>query len=181
MKSCIPTAILISGVAASLHAQVPNYAPSHRLADGPQVVAVYIGSTDCAPCQWPQVKEAVRKMKSLVAAQATSRGMNFRAIGVAQDWDLKAGAAFLEPLGAFDQVAIGDNWTNLGVEQFILRDSLADLAMPQIVLLERTVKLGKRVTVTEGRVLKRIVGGEAIPAWVAAGAIVPITESMPRH
>jgi hypothetical protein len=116
-------------------------------------------------------------MKPLVAAQATARGLTFRAIGVAQDWDLKAGVTFLEPLGAFDQVVIGDNWTNIGVEQFVLRDSQAEMAMPQIVILERTVKLGKRVTVTEPHVLKRIVGGEAIPAWVAAGAGLPISES----
>jgi hypothetical protein len=164
-------------MALPLRAQSSDYTPSHRLAEGRQIVAVYIGSTDCGPCQWPQVKEAVRKMKSLVAAQAAARGMTFRALGVAQDWDLKAGATFLEPLGAFDQVAIGDNWTNIGVEQYVLRDPVAEMAMPQIVILERTIKLGKRVTVTEPHVLKRIVGGEAIPAWVAAGASLPVTGS----
>jgi hypothetical protein len=148
--------------------------------EGRQIVAVYIGSTDCGPCQLPKVKDAVRKMKALVAAQAVTRGMTFRAIGVAQDWDLKAGLAFLEPLGAFDQVAIGDNWTNLGVEQFILRDSLAAMAMPQIVILERTVKLGKRVTITEPRILKRILGGEDIPVWVTSGALLLASGSTPR-
>ena len=77
---------------------------------------------------------------------------------------------------AFDRVVIGGNWTNVGVEQFVLRDSLAELVMPQVVLMERTVQLGQRVTVSEPRVLRRITGGADIPAWFAAGAPIPVLE-----
>lgn len=157
-------------VSHPLGAQATDYVPSHELRDGRELVAIYIGSTDCGPCQLPEVKTAIRAMKPLLAAQAQQRGSVFKAIGSAQDWDLRRGAAFLEPLGAFDQVVIGDNWTNLAVEQFILRDSLAEMAMPQVVLIERTVQVGKRITVSEPRVLRRIIGGGEIPAWVAAGA-----------
>jgi hypothetical protein len=151
-------------------AQAEDYVPSQRLPEGREVVAIYIGSTDCGPCQWPQVKSAVRAMKPLLVTQARQRGVALTVIGAAQDWDVKRGAAFLEPLGAFDQVVIGGNWTNLAVEQFVLRDSLAEMAMPQVVLMERTVGVGKRVTVSQPRVLRRITGGAEIPAWVAAGA-----------
>jgi len=159
-------------------AQGADYVPSQRLAAGRELVAIYIGATDCGPCQWPQVKNAVRAMKPLLAAQAKQRRMAFTVIGAAQDWDLKQGAAFLEPLGAFDQVVIGGNWTNLAVEQFVLRDSLAELVMPQVVLMERTVQLDKRVTVSEPRVLRRVSGGTDIPAWVASGAPVAVSEAV---
>jgi len=168
-------------VSTSAAAQAPDYQPSQRLTDGPELVAVYIGATSCGPCQSPEVKGAVRAMKSLLAAQAKQRGMALTVIGVAEDWDVKRGATFLEPLGAFDQVVIGGNWTNLAVEQFILRDSLAELAMPQIVVVERQVQLGERVTVSGAHVIRRVVGGKAIPAWVAAGAPITVPEDAKSH
>lgn len=157
-------------------AQAADYVPSQRLPEGRELVAIYIGSTDCGPCQLPEVKSAVRAMKSLLAAQAKQRGVALTVIGAAQDWDVKRGAAFLEPLGAFDQVVIGGNWTNIAVEQFVLRDSVAEMAMPQVVLVERAVQLSKRVTVSAPRVLRRITGGAEIPAWVAAGAPIDVLE-----
>jgi hypothetical protein len=175
-RSSLLLALFVVLASQRADAQGPDYAPSQRLAEGRELVAVYIGSTDCGPCQWPQVKNAVRAMKSLLAAQAAKRGVALTVIGAAQDWDVKRGAAFLEPLGAFDQVAIGGNWTNLAVEQFVLRDSLAEMAMPQVVLMERTVRVGERVTVSEPRLLRRISGGADIPAWVAAGAPIAVAE-----
>jgi hypothetical protein len=157
-------------------AQSADYVPSNRLPEGREVVAVYIGSTSCGPCQTPEVKSAIRAMKPLLAAQARRHGVALSVIGVADDWDLQSGARFLEPLGAFDQVVIGGNWTNLGIEHFILRDTLTEMSMPQVVVVERTVTLGKRITVSEPRVLRRISGVTDIPAWVGAGAPIELRE-----
>jgi hypothetical protein len=162
-------------------AQGADYVPAQRLRPGRELVAVYIGSTDCFPCQLPEVKAAVRGMKSLLAAQAKQRRMAFAVIGATQDWDLTQGAAFFDSLGVFDQIVIGGNWTNLAVEQFMLRDSLAELVIPQIVLVERTVELDKRVRLSEPRVLRRINGGKDIAAWFAAGArIAESDDGKPR-
>jgi hypothetical protein len=138
-------------VSRGVGAQAADYVPLQRLPEGRELVAIYIGSTDCGPCQLPELKNAVRAMKPLLAAQAKQRGLALTVIGAAQDWDLKRGAAFLEPLGAFDQIVIGGNWTNIAVEQFVLRDSLAEMAIPQVVLIERTVQVSNRVTVVRPR------------------------------
>ena len=168
-------------VSRPVGAQANDYVPSQRLPEGRELVVVYFGATSCVPCHLPQVKNAVRAMKPLLAAQAKQRGMALTVIGSAQDWDVKQGATFLEPLGAFDQVVIGGNWTNVAVEQFMLRDSLTEMMMPQVVLLERTVRLGERITVSEPRVLRRITGGDGIPAWVKAGApITVVGDGKPR-
>ena len=59
--------------------------------------------------------------------------------------------------------------------------SLAEMAMPQVVLMERTIGVGARVTVSEPRVLRRILGGAEIPAWVAAGApMAALGDKKPR-
>ena len=174
-------ALCVILAARSAGAQTGDYVPSQRLQAGRELVAIYFGSTDCGPCQLPEVKGAIRAMKPLLAAQAKQRREAITVIGVAQDWDLTRGATFLEPLGAFDQIVIGGNWTNVAVEQFVLRDSLTEMAMPQVIVLERTVNVGKRITVSEPRVLRRIVGGAEIPAWVATGApIAAVEEKKPR-
>jgi hypothetical protein len=175
----ILSSLCIIAVTRGVGAQTEDYLPAQRLREGRELVVLYIGSTDCAPCHSPAVKSAVRAMKPLLAAQAKQQSAAFSVIGVAQDWDLKRGIAFLEPLGAFDQIAIGGNWTNLAVEQFVLRDSLAAMAMPQVIVLERTVELGARVKVSEPRVLRRITGGTDIPAWVAAGAPIAREDRKP--
>jgi len=55
------------------------------------------------------------------------------------------------------------------------------MAMPQVVLMERTIGVGARVTVSEPRVLRRILGGAEIPAWVAAGApMAALDDKKPR-
>jgi hypothetical protein len=181
MRRIIPVlAFCLVLAARPAAAQTGDYVPSHLLQDGRELVVIYFGSTDCGPCQLPEVKGAIRAMKPLLAAQAKQRREAITVIGVAQDWELTRGAAFLEPLGAFDQVAIGGNWTNLAVEQFVLRDSLTEMAIPQVIVLERTVHVGKRVSVSEPRVLRRIFGGVEIPAWVAAGAPIAVEEKKPR-
>jgi hypothetical protein len=112
-------------------------------------------------------------MKTLLAAQAKQRGAAFSVVGVSTDWGVKEGAAFLEPNGPFDQIVVGGNWTNLGVERYVWSDSTRRPAMPQVLVFERTVKPGGRITFSEARLLRQVVDGKEIPAWVAAGA--PIT------
>jgi hypothetical protein len=162
-------------------AQTAEYVPAHQLPQGRELVAIYVGATDCRPCHSPEVKKAVIAMKALVAAQAKQRGMAFSAIGVATDWDLNSGVAFLAPLGYFDQLVIGANWTNLAIERFVLSDSVAEMSMPQILLVERTVKVGKRITVSEPRFIRQVSGSEAIPAWVAAGAPIDVVDDKKLH
>ena len=87
-------------LAANAHAQaVPtqagsaqaagNYEPSYKLPNGRQILAIYIGGQNCGACHSPAVKDAVARMKTMVAAQAQKSGASFATIGVAQDWDEK--------------------------------------------------------------------------------------------
>lgn len=171
LHALLTSVLLFSARAAQ--AQETDYVPAHTLVDGRQIVAVYLGASTCVPCLRPEVKAAVRSMKSLVAAQARLRGASFAAIGVANDWSPATGMTFLEPLGAFDQLVIGGNWMNVAIERFLLRDRESELSMPQVLIVERTVRLGDRVTISEPIVIHRVIGGDAIPAWVAAGAPLP--------
>jgi hypothetical protein len=162
----LASAVLVSSVGA----QASGYTPSQKMPNGKEIVAIYVGAHSCGPCHSPAVKEAVKQMKSLLATQARQANAAFSVVGVANDWDQKLATAVLADVGPFDQVAIGGNWTNLAIERFVWSDSAGNPAMPQVLVIERTVTAGRRVTFTEPRVLRRLVGADAIPAWVAKGA-----------
>jgi hypothetical protein len=172
--------VAILGLSSRLPAQQADYRPTTQTPHGRQIVAVYIGATSCGPCQLPDVKAAIKGFKTLAAANAAKEGAAFSVLGVANDWAVSDGVAFLSDVGPFDQIAVGSNWTNIGAERFIWRDSTGSSAMPQIVILERTVTPeGTTITFSNERVLRRIVGAKDIPAWVAAGA--PITRIAPQQ
>jgi hypothetical protein len=109
-------------------------------------------------------------MKSLVQAQATKAGAATQIIAVANDWIHADAIKFLDDVQPFDQVVIGGNWTNLAIERFMWRDSTARPAMPQVMVFERTVRPGDRITFSEPTLLRRLVGSKEIPDWVRAGA-----------
>jgi hypothetical protein len=170
IRSLFGVVCVIALATAQLGAQHPEYVPSYRLPEGKEIVAVYIGATTCGPCLLPEVKAAVRAMKTLVAAQAKQRNAAFSAVGVSNDWETPKAAAFFDSLGRFDQLVLGGNWTNLAIEHFVWRDPSGSPAMPQILVLERTVTPAERIQFSEPRVLRRVTGGDQIPAWVKDGA-----------
>ena len=168
----LPTLVL----AGSLRAQTA-YVPATELPNGREIVVVYIGASTCGPCKSPPVKEAVQRMKTLLAAQAKEHGAAFSVVGVSTDWGVAEGAAFLEPNGPFDQIVVGGNWANLGVEQYLWRDNKRRPVEPQILVFERTVKQGDRMTFSDLRLLRQVTAGKDIPEWVRAGA--PIWDKKP--
>jgi hypothetical protein len=163
--------LLLSLSAGWVGAQQSTYVPSQELPNGKEIVAVYIGAEDCGACHAPEVKDGVRRMKTLVQAQALKSGAAFSVIGVASDWDQKVAAAFLTDVLPFDQVVLGGNWTNLGIENFIWRDPKGHAGMPQVIILERTVTTDRAgMKFSEPRILRRLLGMKEIPEWVAKGA-----------
>lgn len=172
-------AIAVTILASTAQAQAAGYVPSTVLPNGRQIVAVYIGAQSCSACHFAPVKEAIESMKTLVAAQARQSGASFAAIGVANDWDVKEAADFIATNGQFDQLVLGGNFTNLAIEQFVWRDPNGIATMPQILIIERTVKTGaQKIEISELKILRRLNGSEEIPAWVKLGA--PIAESAKR-
>jgi len=145
------------------------YTPAYETEYGTELVAVYLGAEWCSPCKRPNVKEAVRRMKPLLEQQANERGWSFSAMGVSLDWKVDTGYNFLQSNGAWDEVVVGKNWTNLGASRFIWADSTAKPSIPQVVLLKREVNQGARLEMSDYQALRRIGGGE-LQQWVEQGA-----------
>jgi len=159
--------------ASALSAQ-ETYTPGTDLPTKPQILAIYFGATSCAPCQTPELKAALHQMKPLLLQQANATGHAFAMLGVALDWSIPEGLALLEPLGEFDEVAVGANWTNLAAVRYIWGDTTATAGLPQIVIVERQLDPGRSgIAVGPERLVKRVLGAGAIESWVAQGAPLP--------
>lgn len=169
VKAFVSTAFALL-VPTLLHAQDSAYQPSFTLPEGPQLVALYIGSSDCGACQRPELKAALETMKSGLQKRAVASGSSFAVIGVALDWSPTEGFGFLQGSGAFDEMWTGGNWANMGALRYIWTDTTATPGMPQVIVLRRTIGVGaKRLSVTPERILVRLVGDSEIEAWVRRG------------
>jgi len=157
-------------LAAAATAGATPYRPKQELVNGNELAFVYIGATNCGFCRDPAVKAAVMQAKSILAARAESEHRPFSATGVALDFDVDKGLEYLATLGAFDQVIVGRSWFNAAVLE-LLTDGSDDaiLAVPQIIVYERSLQLEKTsVSAAPPRILARI-PGTGIPLWVEAG------------
>ena len=149
-----------------------NAAP--QLPDGPQWVVVYIGSTGCGFSRDSSLKDAVRRMKPLVARQAATANRALSLNGIALDWSADSGYTYLKSLGPWDEVTVGNNWVNLGATHFVWQAAAGRASIPQVVVVQRTIHaLDRRIDISPDMPLRQIVGVDSIVAWVNAGAPIP--------
>src|SRR3990172_2353629 len=154
--------------------QAEAYSPKFTLPRGAQVVVVYVGSTGCGASRDAELKAAIRRMKPLIARQIDSLNVALSISGVAVDWVPDSGIVYLKSLGAWDEMIVGNNWVNTGVEHFVWRDSEVRPGVPQVVIYEREVR-PEQTTITFGafRRTARMIGVQPIVDWVSQGAPLP--------
>jgi len=176
MRSVGLTAVFLC-ITTVLGAQDSAYTPSFEMPEGPQLVAIYVGSSTCGPCQSPELKAAIEQAKRGLRKQATTARLSFAAIGVALDWSVEEGYNFLRKSGEFDEIVTGSNWINLGALRYIWADSTATPGLPQLVVLRRTIETGAaRIAINNERILLRLLGDSEIEAWVRRGLPLPPLE-----
>src|SRR5690606_33057748 len=86
-------------------------------------------------------------------------GIQVTLIGVALDWDINAGLRFLQSAGRFDEISVGRNWLNSHAVSHIWRDLPGPPVIPQIVVVDRTVRVDNDfITISIDSVVSRVVG-----------------------
>ncbi len=69
----------------------PLYDPTASVEGGPQLLFVFVGHSNCHWSNLADMPGAVESLKARVASLADSTGRSFKALGVATDYDIKAG------------------------------------------------------------------------------------------
>jgi hypothetical protein len=121
-----------------------------------------------------------------MAQQSRRDSVGFTATGAAMDWEVDSGAVYLRQLADFDQWVVGNNWGNDAVVQLVWRDLTGVPAIPQLVVLERSVgeqsrSTGSGIYFGREQVLRRYIGPVEIANWVLSTAdSVNQVGSLPR-
>jgi hypothetical protein len=146
------------------------YRPAAALESGEEIVLVFIGASFCNAHNRAGFPAVVEDAKVRVQEYARARNLHFRAVGVALDWRVADGLAFLARFGEFDEVASGSNWISDGATKYVWREIPGDADVPQVLVLRRSVDVSQAVRLGEDRLVKRIHGAVNIEQWVSAGA-----------
>lgn len=155
---------------------VERYVPGASIDAGDEIVLAYIGSSTCGWCNHPELPDAVRHAKLALLERARSVGKRFAAMGITRDALPSNGWKHLEGFGAFDEVMTGRSWANLGLQRYILGEMAGLTAVPQVLVLERTLDYENgHVSVEHERVLVRKVGVGEIVEWSKSDAPIPDT------
>ena len=96
-------------------------------------------------------------------------GTHFSTLGVATDWSITDGLTFLTEFGPFDEIAVGKNWLNMGIQRYVMSELPGEAGLPQLVVTERDVDVGTgAITARHETVIDRRVGANAILLWAAS-------------
>jgi len=172
--AALAMATLVVGILAARTAAQVRPAEGERatgssaaaLTDGREIVVVLIGMSNCGAAQRPEFPPAFERAVKRLREGADSRGERLSTIGVALDWDVADGLDFLTRVGRFDEVAAGLNWQNSLALRYIFRDFPGQPAVPQVVVLERTIEIQQTsLDARDERLLDRIVGVQPIIDW----------------
>jgi hypothetical protein len=111
----------------------------------------------------------VRLARDSMRALATRRGIFFTTVGVSDAWDVENGLRILRKFGWFDELILGRNWFNSGIQKYI-NDFNATPGVPQVVLTQQHIAIDS-LPFAYGpiHVLARAVGEGRLLEWERAG------------
>lgn len=113
------------------------------------------------------LSDAWETLSHRYARGADHRAALFATVGVATDGDVRIASEWLRSIGKFEEVDVGRSWYNLGATAYIWSDTVSLAAIPQIVLVQRTIHedVPGRIRYSDVVVLRRALGSKEIAAW----------------
>ena len=159
--------------AATPERYTPGYMRGADIAEGTELVLVYLGQSTCAPCTWDSFKADLEAAKVALAARAEADSLAFAVIGVAAEGHVEEGLAFLRGSGAFDELVIGRSWFNSAVLSHLWRPDDLDervVGFPSVIVFERDMTMAETIAASPPRYRVELAGADAVSEWVAAGA-----------
>lgn len=155
--------------AGSVSRELDRRIRGQRLASSNELVMVFIGSAHCAASRDPSLPGVIRSAGESLAKIARKEGIPLVVIGAALDWSPFDGLAYLQSVGAFDEVISGRNWANSAALEYLWVDHPGPPSLPQVVLLRRELLVdASGISVSDERLIARKIGLPEITTWQRA-------------
>ena len=140
---------------------------------------IYIGSSTCGPSNHMDLPPAFIQIQHTLEKKAKEHGYGFKTIGIAKEIQITDGLVHLAEYGSFDEVLVGNNWSNLGLIRYIYDEIPGKAATPQLLVTRRSFKApaSDNSTIYRGLeneiLLMRKIGFREIIDWSKMGSILP--------
>jgi hypothetical protein len=97
----------------------------------------------------------------------------FETIGISDNWNIQTGIADLAEIGSFDEVLVGRNWMNHGVQKYVV-DMNAKNIVPQVLVLVQSINADSLPLIYGPLVeVLRLVGHGELLDWSKHGFKIP--------
>jgi len=147
---------------------VPNYNKEYEQ----EINLIYIGSSACIYCNVKELYVVVDSIKYLVSKNSENMGVGFSAIGISVDWIPTRGINHLKKVGKFDEIIVGNNWTNNGIIKYV-SEMGNEASTPQLILSLRTYTHLKKFNVASEKIILSKKGTAQIIKWYKSGVPLP--------
>lgn len=140
-----------------------------RLRSGKHLTFVLIGPTSLSNRRYTH---EVQEAKAAMREHAVQRGYLFSTIGVSDAWRPQEALDILAAFGPFDEMIVGRNWFNTGVQKYI-DERRAFASVPQVVITLQHIRVDT-IPLVYGEVqeLGRFIGPEEMEEWARRGFFV---------
>ena len=122
----------------------------------------------------PEYVDAVKAARTAYKRASTEAGCLFSTVGISQHWYPDEGLKVLGRFGPFDEVIVGRNWFNSGVQRYVT--DLGSVArIPQIVAVVERIEVGETWWKSTGpKEIGRYFGKSGLVAWQRDGSPIAI-------
>tara|TARA_R110002126_G_scaffold288548_1_gene442393 strand:+ start:20240 stop:20848 length:609 start_codon:yes stop_codon:yes gene_type:complete len=137
-----------------------------------EVNLIYLGSSKCVYSNDEKLYDAIKDIKLNLKERYSGQQLGFSAIGVAADWIPKDGISHLEKFGPFNEIIVGNSWSNHGVIKYV-GEIGEEASTPQLFLILRTYSESISSVVKEEKRILTLTGKDKILQWYNEGAPMP--------
>jgi hypothetical protein len=122
----------------------------------------------------PEYVEAVKTARTAYKRATTEAGCFFSTVGISQHWIPEEGLGVLRRFGHFDEVIVGRNWFNSGVQLYVT-DLGSVLEIPQVVAVIERIEVSETWWESTGpKEIGRYFGESGLAAWEKKGSPISV-------
>lgn len=103
-----------------------------------ELVLIYIGNSECPAANHQLMPESVKTIKNKLKTIASVDSIRFVSIGIANENIRPSEFEHLSKFGKFDEIIIGNDWSNSGVLKYVYDNFNGPSATPQVIISLRT-------------------------------------------
>ncbi len=144
-------------------------------AEGVEVQMIVLASPACGICTSSEFTELIGQALAELRSRAWPEGYRFSAVFVGLGVDHEELMDLAESYGEFEELDLGNGWTNLGAMRYIWSELPSLGATPNVAITRRDIQYdayARGVAPPDEVLLERFIGLDEFDRWIANGMMI---------